>query len=288
VSEAGAEVAPAQPGNGGPPPGAEAGTAGIAGSGGVAGYAGPAAEAGPAGDVGAALRAVAPGRLRAYEELLHAVARGRLWMLLWQGAPGSPDARYGALRVDGQSYVPCVTSEAELAASTWPRGHEVLPGARIAAALHRRHWGLWLDPHAPGGGVGIPWADLRRIALGLDRVPAGPLDIAEPAPLVRAEAFYACLTREAPELPALRSLRRAWVAPAVGEAYLAIGAEFAPSASAAELRAEAGRLREVLRRALAAEPPGCAVSLLRVPDEDDPVALWMTATRTAEFWTRGI
>ena len=142
-------------------------------------------------------------------------------MLLWHGQAGSPDAQYGNMEVDGLGYAPCVTSAQELAASGWNRAHEVVTGRDIARALYPDRWGIWLNPHAPGGGVGIPWLDLRRIATGLDRMPAGPLRLSEPA--IEIPQFYALLTQNAHRTPAVRSLRRAWVQPALGAPYLAIG-----------------------------------------------------------------
>ena len=114
-----------------------------------------------------------------------------------------------------------MTSAQELSASGWNRAHEVVTGRDIARSLFPDRWGLWLNPHAPGGGVGIPWLDLRRIATGLDRMPAGPLRLTEPA--IELPQFYALLTQNAHRTPAVRSLRRAWVQPALGAPYLAIG-----------------------------------------------------------------
>lgn len=144
-------------------------------------------------------------------------------MLLWQGTPGGADAQYGNMEVGGFGYAPCVTSSRELAASGWSRAHEVVSGREIAASLFPDRWGLWLNPHAPGGGVGVPWLDLRRIGLGLDQAPAGPLRIAEPA--LQIPQYYALLSQQAHRTPAVRSLRRAWVQPTVGEPYLAIGVD---------------------------------------------------------------
>lgn len=95
-------------------------------------------------------------------------------MLLWHGQSGSPDAQYGNMQVDKYGYAPCVTSAQELSASGWNRSYEVVDGLDVARTLYPDHFGLWLNPHAPGGGVGIPWLDLRRIATGLERQPAGP------------------------------------------------------------------------------------------------------------------
>src|SRR6478752_9349273 len=169
------------------------------------------------------LRQVTPGRYDAYEALLRALATptsGQVWMLLWHGQGGSPDAQYGNMEVGGFGYAPCVTSAQELSASGWNRSYEVVDGLDVARTLYPDHFGLWLNPHAPGGGLGIPWLDLRRIAGGLDRLPAGPLRIGEPS--IAADAFYDRLTLHARRTPVLRSLRRAWVQPAVGAAYLVI------------------------------------------------------------------
>jgi hypothetical protein len=227
----------------------------------------------------AAVRQVAPGRLDAYEVLLRALAEGSVWMLLWRGEPGSPEAQYGTLRLGELGYAPCASSAEQLAASGWPRGHEVVQGREIATVLYRNRWGLWLDPHAPGGGVGVPWADLRRVAFGLDRLPAGPLEISHP--LIAAEPFYALLAEQARRLPVLRGLRRAWVSPSLGRPYLAIGLDLhdtAPEAVAA--------VRDLMHRCVAAAPPPCDVAMVSVADAYDPVALWLAA-RAQPFWTAG-
>ncbi|MCG6498568.1 enhanced serine sensitivity protein SseB C-terminal domain-containing protein [Kitasatospora sp. A2-31] len=231
----------------------------------------------PAGRPGAdpralehALREVAPERWEAYEALLQALADGQVWMLLWHGTPGSPDAQYGNMEISGHGYAPAVTSPEQLAASGWTRAHEVISGREIAASLYRTRWGLWLNPHAPGGGVGVPWADLRRIAAGLDRLPAGPLKLSEPQ--VPAQQFFALLERQAVEVRAVRSLRRAWVQPSVGEPYLAIGLDLYESSPPT---VEA--VRALMQRAIAVAPEGLAVSTVAMGDEYDPVALWMRA-----------
>ncbi|MEV0534973.1 enhanced serine sensitivity protein SseB C-terminal domain-containing protein [Kitasatospora sp. NPDC050463] len=231
----------------------------------------------PAGRPGAdpralehALREVAPERWEAYEALLHALAAGQVWMLLWHGTPGSADAQYGNMEISGHGYAPAVTSPEQLAASGWARAHEVISGREIAASLYRTRWGLWLNPHAPGGGVGVPWADLRRIAAGLDRLPAGPLKLSEPQ--LPAQQFFALLERQAVEVRAVKALRRAWVQPSVGEPYLAIGLELYESSPPT---VEA--VRALMQRAIAVAPEGLAVSTVAMGDEYDPVALWMRA-----------
>lgn len=214
------------------------------------------------------LRQVAPGRFDAYEDLLRAVADGQVWMLLWQGGPGSPDAQYGNMEVGGHGYAPCVTSQQELAASGWTRAHEVVPGRDIAIALFPERCGLWLNPHAPDGGVGVPWLDLRRIAAGLDRLPAGPLRIGEPT--LQIPQFYALLSQNAHHTSAVRSLRRAWVQPALGEPYLAIGLDVYDAGPQA-----VESVRTMMRQSIGGVPQGLPVSTVAMADEYDPVAMWM-------------
>ncbi|WP_372509548.1 enhanced serine sensitivity protein SseB C-terminal domain-containing protein [Streptomyces humicola] len=224
----------------------------------------------PQSGVELALRQVVPGRLDAYEALLHALGDGQVWMLLWQGQPGSPDAQYGNMDVDGHGYAPCVTSALELTASRWSRSHEIVTGRAIAAELYRERWGLWLNPHDASGGVGIPWLDLRRVAVGLDRVPAGPLTITEPA--LQIPQFYALLTQTAYRTPVVRALRTAWVHPAFGEAFLAIGVELydnSPQSGEA--------VRGMVQHAAAGAPAGLPLSTVAMADEYDPVAMWMRA-----------
>ncbi|MCC3767148.1 enhanced serine sensitivity protein SseB C-terminal domain-containing protein [Streptomyces sp. UNOC14_S4] len=226
------------------------------------------------------LRQVAPGRYDAYEALLKALVEGSVWMLLWHGRPGSPDAQYGNMEVDGLGYAPCVTSAQELAASGWNRAHVVVPGRAVAEALYPDRWGLWLNPHAPGGGVGVPWLDLRRIAGGLERLPAGPLQLSEPA--LDIPQFYALLGQNAQRTPAVRALRRAWVQPALGAAYLAIGLDLYDTS-----RAAVDTVRDMMRQSVGAVPEGLPVSTVALSDEHDPVAMWMRAN-ARPFYDRDV
>lgn len=146
----------------------------------------------------------------------------------------------------------------------------MVSGRDIALTLYPDRCGLWLNPHAPGGGVGIPWPDLRRIAVGLDLLPAGPLQIGEPS--LQIPQFYALLTQAAHRTPAVRSLRRAWVQPALGEPYLAIGVEVYDSSAQA---VEAVRL--MMQQAVTGVPEGLAVSTVAMADAYDPVGMWMRA-----------
>ena len=237
-------------------------------------------QAGGGGAIERALLEVAPGRFDAYEALLAALGEGQVWMLLWFGQAGRPDAQYGNMEVGGFGYAPCVTSGEQLAASGWSRAHQVGSGREVAAALYRERWGLWLNPHQPGGGVGVPWADLRRVAGGLDRLPAGPLQIGEPT--VRADGFYAALAQAAQGTPVVRSLRRAWVGPAWGEPYLVIGLDLFDSGPAA---VESVRL--MMEHSLAFAPAGVAVSTVAMSDPYDPVALWLQV-RAAPFYDRTV
>ncbi|MFD6416377.1 enhanced serine sensitivity protein SseB C-terminal domain-containing protein [Streptomyces sp. NPDC060194] len=213
---------------------------------------------------------VTPGRLDAYEALLRSLAAGQVWMLLWQGQEGSPDAQYGNMEVGGLGYAPCVTSAQELAASGWNRSYEVVAGADIARSLYPDHYGLWLNPHAPGGGVGVPWLDLRRIAAGLDRLPAGPLRMTEPS--IELPQFYALLTQNAHRTTAVRSLRRAWVQPALGAPYLAIGLDLYDTA-----RSSVEATRAMMRQSVGAVPEGLPVSTVAMSDAYDPVVMWLRA-----------
>ncbi|MFC9020080.1 enhanced serine sensitivity protein SseB C-terminal domain-containing protein, partial [Streptomyces albidoflavus] len=121
-----------------------------------------------------------------------------------------------------------------------------------------------------GGGVGVPWADLRRLAVGLDAQPPGPLRISEP--VIELPQFYALLAQNAHRTPALRSLRRAWVQPALGVPYLAIGLDvYDPGAQAVE------SVRAMMRQSVGAVPDGLAVSTVAMSDPYDPVALWLRA-----------
>lgn len=234
----------------------------------IAGAQGGAAAA---GHVEQMLLQVAPGRFDAYENLLGSLAGGQVWMLLWQGATGSADAQYGSMEIGGHAYAPCCTSPRELAASGWTREHEVVSGRDIALTLYPDRCGLWLNPHAPDGGVGIPWPDLRRIAVGLDLLPAGPLRISEPS--LQIPQFYALLAQAAQRTPAVRALRRAWVQPVLGEAYLAVGVEVYDSSPQA---VESVRL--MMQQAMAGVPDGLAVSTVAMADAYDPVGMWMGAS----------
>lgn len=232
--------------------------------------AGAESGAAAAGQVEQTLRQVVPGRYDAYEALLAALAEGQVWMLLWQGQPGAADAQYGNMEVGGYGYAPCVTSAQELAASGWNRAHEITSGREIASLLYRNRWGLWLNPHAPGGGVGVPWLDLRRIASGLDRLPAGPLQISEPT--LQLQQFYALLTQNAHRIPVIRTLRRAWVQPVLGEPFLTIGVDLYETGPQA-----IDSVRTLMQHSISGAPEGLPVSTVAMADEYDPVAMWMRA-----------
>lgn len=232
-----------------------------------------------AGQVEQMLHQVSPGRFEEYESLLRALADGQVWMLLWHGQPGSPDAQYGNMEVGGYGYAPCVTSAQELIASGWNRAHEVVSGRDIALSLFRNRYGLWLNPHAPGGGVGVPWLDLRRVASGLDRLPAGPLQLSEPT--LQLPQFYALLSQNAHRTPVVRTLRRAWVQPKLGEPYLAIGLELYDNGPQA---VEA--VRQMMQHSIGGAPDGLPVSTVAMADEYDPVAMWMSVF-ARPFFDRG-
>lgn len=101
-------------------------------------------------------------------------------------------------------------------------------------------------------------------------MPAGPLRISEPA--IEIPQFYAQLTQNAHHTPAIRSLRRAWVQPALGVPYLAIGLDLydtsAPSVDA---------VRAMMQQSIGTVPEGLPVSTVAMADEYDPVAMWLRA-----------
>ena len=239
----------------------------------IAGAQGGAAAA---GHVEQMLLQVAPGRFDAYENLLASLAGGQVWMLLWHGSPGSPDAQYGSMEVGGHTYAPCFTSPREVAASGWTRDHEVVTGRDVARTLYPDRCGLWLNPHAAGGGVGVPWPDLRRVAVGLDVLPAGPLQITEPS--LQIPQFYSLLVQAAHRTPAVRSLRRAWVQPAVGEPYLAVGVEVYEG-----VPQSLEGVRMMMQQSVGGLPDGLAVSTVAMGDTYDPVGLWMRVHAAAFF-----
>src|SRR3954452_8329223 len=172
--------------------------------------------------------------------------------------------------VGRHGYAPCVTSAQGLSASGWNRSSEGVDGLDVARTLSPDHYGLWLNPHAPGGGVGIPWLDLRRIATGLERQAPGPLRLSEPG--IEIPTLYPPLAQTAPRTPAVRSLRRAWVQPALGAPYLAIGLDvYDTSPSAVD------SVRAMMQQSIGAVPDGLPVSTVAMSDEYDPVALWMRA-----------
>lgn len=215
-----------------------------------------------------ALGHVTPGRYDAYERLLEALTNAPVWMLLWQGHPGSPDAQYGNMDVAGWRYAPAFTSEEQLRASGWDRSFEVCRVPDIAASLYTDRWGLWLNPHVQGGGVGVPYLDLRRIVGGLDRLMAGPVEVGEPT--LWDPAFHALLTAQLFQSQVVRAAHRAWVRPAIGPERLVIGLRLTD-----DQPATMQRMRDAMARASAAAPAGLLLSSVALDDPFDPVAAWM-------------
>lgn len=117
------------------------------------------------------------------------------------------------------------------------------------------------------------------MATGLDRLPAGPLRIAEP--VVDVAQFYALLGQTAHRTPAVRTLCRAWVQPALGEPYLAIGIDLYDTGAQSVAAAQS-----MMQESVAAVPPGLAVSTVALADDHDPVAMWMRAN-SRPFFDRG-
>ncbi|WTW97428.1 enhanced serine sensitivity protein SseB [Streptomycetaceae bacterium NBC_01309] len=221
----------------------------------------------PGNEVEHALRQVAPQDYEAYERLLECLARGHVWMLLWQGEPGSPDAQYGNMEVHGSRYAPAFTSEGQLHESRWDRGWEVHAVREIAATLYPDQWGLWLNPHMQGGGVGVPYLDLRRIVGGLDKLMPGPVRVGEPA--LDDSAFWAVLTAELGASGVVRAAHRAYVEPALGAPRIVIGTRLADNDPAT-----VDRMKQAMARA-AGMLQGMDISSVALDDPYDPVAKWM-------------
>ncbi|MDI2129373.1 enhanced serine sensitivity protein SseB C-terminal domain-containing protein [Yinghuangia seranimata] len=221
----------------------------------------------PANEVEHALRQVAPQGYEAYERLLEGLSRGHVWMLLWQGEPGSPDAQYGNMEVHGAHYAPCFTSEEQLRESGWDRGWEVHAVMEIAGTLYPDKWGLWLNPHMQGGGVGVPYLDLRRIVGGLEHLMPGPLRVGEPA--LDDQAFWTLLAGELGRSGVVRAAHRAYVEPALGPPRLVIGIRLADNdpATVDRMKAAMGRASAALQ--------GISMSSVALDDPFDPVAAWM-------------
>ncbi|MGX1091131.1 hypothetical protein RKD47_001812 [Streptomyces albogriseolus] len=79
----------------------------------------------------------------------------------------------------------------------------------------------------------------------------------------------------------MRALRRAWVQPALGAPYLAIGLDvYDASPPAVE------SVRAMMRQSLPAVPDGLPVSTVAMADEHDPVAMWLRVN-ARPFYDRG-
>lgn len=101
-------------------------------------------------------------------------------------------------------------------------------------------------------------------------MPAGPLRLSEPA--IEIHQFYALLSQNAHRTPAVRSLRRAWVQPALGAPYLAIGLDLYDTS-----RQSVDTVRAMMQQSIAAVPDGLPLSTVAMSDEYDPVTMWLRA-----------
>ena len=182
-----------------------------------------------------------------------------------RAARGRPTRSTATWRSDGHGYAPCVTSTQELAASGWNRSHEVVSGpghrrravpralrpvaqpARARRRGRRAVAGPAPDSHRPGPAARRPAADRRT-------------DAAAPS------SSTPLLGQGAHATPVVRALRGAWVSPALGEPYLAIGVDLYDNGPQS---VEAVRL--MMQQAVAGAPAGMAVSTVAMADEYDPV-----------------
>ena len=201
------------------------------------------------------LRQVTPGRYDAYEALLRALATpssGQVWMLLWHGQAGSPDAQYGNMEVEGYGYAPvrhlrpgAVGQRLEprrtrwSTASTWPA-----PSTRTTSAS-----GSTRTP--PAAASASPGSTCAASPPAWTASP--PARCACPNPAIEIPQFYALLAQNAHRTPAVRSLRRAWVQPALGAPYLAIGLDVYDTSPPA-----VDSVRAMMQQSIGAVPDGPA------------------------------
>lgn len=91
----------------------------------IAGAQGGAAAAGHMEQM---LLQVGPGRFDAYENLLGSLAAGEVWMLLWHGVPGSADAQYGSMEINGHGYAPAAPRPGNWPPAAGPASTRWSPG----------------------------------------------------------------------------------------------------------------------------------------------------------------
>jgi hypothetical protein len=176
----------------------------------------------PHNDVERSLDDAAAGRLD-LEEWLRAFVDATVWVPLT--AASGQQGTFPVLSIDGGSYVPVFTSEAE-ADRAAPRTRRIAPVVRELVASLPESVGLAVNP---GGSVGLPLpAGTLRQVIGLGRrVAAGTtVRIGEPAeePEELLDAVAAALVA----VPAVRSARRCWAAVGENRPGLVIGLDVDP------------------------------------------------------------
>ncbi|KOG88161.1 hypothetical protein ADK38_21335, partial [Streptomyces varsoviensis] len=92
------------------------------------------------------------------------------------------------------------------------------------------------------------------------------------------DRFYALLGQNAHRTPVVRALRRAWVQPALGAPYLAIGLDLYDTSQPA-----VDSVRLMMQQSVGVVPAGLPVSTVSMADEHDPVAMWMRANARPFF-----
>ena len=228
------------------------------------------------GQVEHMLRQVTPGRYDAYEALLRALATpssGQVWMLLWHGQAGSPDAQYGNMEVDGlrlrpvrhlrpgavrQRLEPLVRGGRRPRRGPHPLPRPLRPLAQPARPGRRRRHPLARPAphrHRPGAPARGPAPAVgARPSRSRSSTPCSRRTPTAPPPSARCAA-PGCSRRS-------------------GAPYLAIGLDVYDTSPPA-----VDSVRAMMQQSIGAVPDGLPVSTVAMSDEYDPVAMWMRAER---------
>lgn len=176
----------------------------------------------PRNDVERTLDDAANGRV-AVVEWLRVFVDATVWVPMT--ASSGQQGTFPVLSIDGGSYVPVFTSEAEVDRAA-PDNPRIAPVVRELVASLPESVGLAVNP---GGSVGlpVPAATIRQV-IGLGpQVPAGTkVRIGEPAE--EPEELLDAVAVGLGGLPAVRSARRCWAAVGESRPGLVIGLDVDP------------------------------------------------------------
>lgn len=176
----------------------------------------------PHNQVEQSLAEAASGRVTV-EEWLGAFVDALVWVPMT--ATSGQQGTFPVLSIDGGSYVPVFTSEAEVDRAA-PDNPRITPVVRELVASLPESVGLAVNP---GGSVGLPVpAAVIRQAAGLGtRVPAGT-KVRIGVPAEEPEELLAAVAAGLAGLPAVRSARRCWAAVGESRPGLVIGLDVDP------------------------------------------------------------